>query len=170
MGAILLLGGCGYRSAYVPRADGRARMGWAHGKLVALRPPTGLQLCYRESGPGGMAQPSPPPSWGWPGGAPSHPSGGRSVVWIPYVGPPSPGASRYVSASWSSGGNGGESSKGLGVGVAVGILVVMPVITAGLALDPPGIDGKVAWSIDDVNRYNDFMRRAALPCDAVGVR
>src|SRR5689334_12803130 len=134
VGAILLLGGCGYRSAYVPRADGRARMGWSRGKLVALRPPAGLQLCYRESWPGGTAQPTPPPSWGWPGAPPSRPSGGRSVVWIPYVGPPSAAGRAYVSASWSSAGKGGDSSTGLAAGVAVGILVVMPLVTAGLAL------------------------------------
>lgn len=171
VGAILLLGGCGYRSAYVPRADGRARMGWAYGKLVALMPPNGLQLCYRESWPGGMSPPTPPPIWGRPLPSPSRPAGGPNVVWIPYVGPPSPGASRYMSESWSGGGKGGDSSsRGLAVGVAVGILVAMPLVTAGLALDPPGIDGKIAGAIDNVNRYNDSMRRAAAPCDAVGVR
>jgi hypothetical protein len=67
--------------------------------------------------------------------------------------------------------SGGESSgKGEAVGVAVAILVVMPLVTAGLALDPPGIDSKVAGAIDDVNWYNDSMRRAAVPCAAVGVR
>jgi hypothetical protein len=166
VGAILL-GGCGYRSAYVPPPDGRARMVWASGKLVAQMPPSGVQLCYREPGPGGTA-PATPPIWGWPGAPPNRPPGGRGVVWVPYVGPPSPGRpSGYVSESRS----GGESSgKGEAVGVAVAILVVMPLVTAGLALDPPGIDSKVAGAIDDVNWYNDSMRRAAVPCAAVGVR
>lgn len=168
VGMITLLGGCGYRSAYVARADGRARMGWAHGKLVALTPPTGVQLCYREKWPGGMAPPTPQPGWSWPTTPPSRPPGGQTVEWVPYIGPPSSGGSSgYMSKSGS-----GSSSSGNGeaVGVAVAILVIMPLVTAGLAFDPPGIDSRVAGSIDDVNRYNDSMRRAAVPCAAVGVR
>src|SRR4051812_18817194 len=124
VGAILLLGGCGgYRSAYVPRADGRARMSLASGKLVPLMPPTGVQLCYRESWPGGTAPPAPQPGWSGPAASPSRPSGGSGgsggpdKVWVPYVGPPSAAGRANVSASWSSGGKGGDSSGGLAVGV-----------------------------------------------------
>src|SRR4051812_2281826 len=88
-GVLLVLGGCGYASSYVPPADGRARMGWEDGKLTALLPAPSTQLCYRDpTARQGDQGDAPPPAPGVapvlpPEEAPREHHGAVVLVWIP---------------------------------------------------------------------------------------
>jgi hypothetical protein len=61
------------------------------------------------------------------------------------------------------GGGGGDAGKALAI-VAVLVLLVLPLITIGIATSSPEEGPAVAAAIDRVNAYNDLARTAGSPC------
>jgi hypothetical protein len=176
LAAVVAFSGCGYTSHYVSPVDGRARAVWAEDQVrleVAGPPPEACRAAVEELvAPGSASR-----------------RAERRAVWVPaYYGPTILVTSRGYAPvfpvypvfipslvmtpgpgfAWARRGGGwgdrGWRESNPGRELAVLLLLVLPVVDVGLALQRAEDVDSSRWALSRVGAYNDLARQPGSPC------